>query len=333
MTRTSLGRVLALVLVLGSVSALRADVKTEEKNLVTFSGALGRLVNLFGGKAAKEGVVSAVAVAGDRKMTLSDTGGQIVDLREEKVYDLDVRRKTYTVTTFAELRKRMQEAQAKAEREAQQSREPAEKDKNAKEMEVDFSVKNTGQTRTINGFDTRQMIVTVTVREKGKTLEQSGGLVLTADSWLTRTVPALKEIADFDARYASRLQGPMAGMSADQMATALAMYPGLKEAFAKYQGERVDGTPILTIVTIESVRSPEQAQQQSTADNSPQPSSIGGMLGGFGKRLAKKPETKEGDQASDSNRATFMTTNHEVLKISTSVAAADVAIPVGFKER
>ena len=107
MTRRTLSRALVLVLVLGWTPALRADVKTEEKNLVTFSGALGRLINLFGGKAAKEGVVSTVALAGDRKMTLSDTTGQIIDLKEEKVYDLDVRRKTYTVTTFAELRKQM----------------------------------------------------------------------------------------------------------------------------------------------------------------------------------------------------------------------------------
>ena len=333
MTRTSFGRALALVLVLGSVSALRADVRTEEKNLVTFSGALGRLVNLFGGKAAKEGVVSTVAVAGDRRMTISDATGQIVDLKEEKVYDLDVRRKTYSVTTFAELRKRMEEAQAKAERSAQQSKEPAERDKNAKEMEVDFDIKNTGQTKTINGFETRQMIVTVTVREKGKTLEQNGGLVLTADSWVTQTVPALKEITDFDVRYAAKLQGPMAAVSAEQMATALAMYPGLKEAFAKYQGERVEGTPILTIVTIESVRSPEEAQKEAAAGKSEQPASIGGMLGGFGKRFAQKKDTNEAAQGPNSNRTTFMTTNHEVLKITTGLAAADVAMPPGFRER
>src|SRR5690242_6666206 len=90
----------ALALALSSV--LHADVKKEEKNLVTFSGMLGRMANLFGGKAAKEGVISTVAVSGDRKMTANDTHGQIVDLKEQKVYDLDMRRKTYTVTTFEE---------------------------------------------------------------------------------------------------------------------------------------------------------------------------------------------------------------------------------------
>ena len=61
-------------------------------------------------------------------------------------------------------------------------------------MEIDFDVKSTGQTKTINGFDTREVIITVTAREKGKKLEDSGGVVMTVDNWLTKSQPALKEI-------------------------------------------------------------------------------------------------------------------------------------------
>ena len=46
-------------------------------------------------------------------------------------------------------------------------------------MEIDFDVKNTGEKKTINGFDTHEVVMTITVREKGKTLEQSGGMVVT----------------------------------------------------------------------------------------------------------------------------------------------------------
>ena len=55
--------------------------------------------------------MSTVAVKGNRKATLNDTTGQIIDLGEEKVYELDMKKKTYKVTTFAELRRRMEEAQ------------------------------------------------------------------------------------------------------------------------------------------------------------------------------------------------------------------------------
>src|SRR5947199_7795754 len=109
---------IALTLALASIPVLHADVKTEEKSLVTLGGMLGRMMNLFGGKAAKEGVISTVAVSGDRKMDANDTRGQIVDLKEEKIYDLDIRKKTYTVTTFDELRRKMDEMQAKAKQDA-----------------------------------------------------------------------------------------------------------------------------------------------------------------------------------------------------------------------
>jgi hypothetical protein len=50
------------------------------------------MVNIFGGRAAREGVATTVAVKGDRKASLGDATGQIVDLAEEKLYDLEMRK-------------------------------------------------------------------------------------------------------------------------------------------------------------------------------------------------------------------------------------------------
>ncbi|MEQ1833315.1 MAG: hypothetical protein ABL977_09700, partial [Candidatus Eisenbacteria bacterium] len=108
MTRRYVGATLAFSLCLTSPAF--ADVKSQDKTLVKFEGALGRVMNFFGGKAAKEGVKTTVAVQGDRKATFGENDGTIVDLREEKVYDLDMKKKSYTVVTFAEMRRRMEEA-------------------------------------------------------------------------------------------------------------------------------------------------------------------------------------------------------------------------------
>ena len=86
--------------------SLRADVRSDQKTKVEFGGMLGRMFNLFGGKSAHDGTTSTVAVKGTRKASLNETTGQIVDLAEEKVYDLDMKKKSYRVTTFAELRRR-----------------------------------------------------------------------------------------------------------------------------------------------------------------------------------------------------------------------------------
>jgi len=314
------------------ISVLHADVKTEEKSLVTFGGTLGRLVNIFGGKAAKEGIVSTVAVAGDRKMSTNDTRGTIIDLKEEKIYDLDMRRKTYTVTTFDELRRKMQamEDQARSDA-AKESKEEPPPQNQGKQYDVDFDVKNTGQTKTINGFDSREVIATVTVREKGKKLEDSGGVEMTVDNWLTRTQPALKEIWDFEARYYQKLEGPNAQIDAKQLATAMAMLPGLKEAFARYSKASLDGTAIQSTTTVDGVKSAEemkqsQANSQAGSDQGV-PTSVGGAIGGFMRRRAQANAEKNAANP----RATVMTITNEVLKISTSLAAADVALPAGFK--
>src|SRR5476651_556703 len=127
----------------------------------------------------------------------------------------------------------MEEAQKKADenarKEAGNDKPAATTDPNAKQMEVDFDVKNTGAKKTINGFDTHQTIVTVTVREKGKTVEQGGGMVMTADLWLAPKIAAMKEIADFDARYAQKVYGTaIIGVTPEQMGAAMALYPMMK---------------------------------------------------------------------------------------------------------
>jgi len=337
MTRTRVA--LALSVVLACSGSIAADVRTDQKGQVKFEGMLGTIVNIFGGKGAREGVKTAVAVKGDRKASITDSTSQIIDLKEEKIYELDLKKKSYKVITFEELRRQMEEARKRAEEEARKqqasaakTQEPEKKDPNAKEMEIDFDVKDTGQKKTINGFDTHEVVMTVTVREKGKTLEQSGGLVLTSDSWLGPEIAAMKEIIDFNIRYAKALAGPMVeGVSAEQMATALAMYPGLKDGMAKMRAENVNlkGTPILTTVTVDAVKSAEQVaadakNASSSSSSSSTPTSVSGAIGGLMRRSQPKPEAPK-------TRATFLTITDEIMKVATDVPASDVSVPDSFK--
>lgn len=320
---------------------IHADVRAEQKTKVQLGGAIGKVVNMFGGKAARDGITSTVSVKGDRKATINDTTGQIIDLAEEKVYDLDLKKKSYKVTTFAELRKRMEDAQKRAAAEAgkeQPESKPAQKDPNAKEYDVDFTVKNTGVTKAINGFDTHETVVTITVREKGKTIEQSGGVIMTTDMWLANKVAAMAELQQFDLKYAQKLFGPMVtGASPQDMATAMAMYPQMKPALDKMkaEGSKIEGTPILTTTTMDAVQSAEQAAQATqSGGGSSAPPSIGGLLGGFGKKMAKKDDSKKDDAAAPAKpgTTTFLTSTLEMLKLTTDVTADAVAVPAGFKE-
>ena len=325
------------LLAIAATASVSADVRTDQRVKFQLGGALGKLVNMFGGKGARDGVTSVVAVKGDRKATMSDLAGQIIDLAEEKIYDLDLKKKTYKVTTFAELRQQMEDAKREAEKnareQASESPSPADKDPNAKEYEVDFEIKNTAETRTINGFNTTKSVVTVTVREKGKTLDQSGGLVMATDMWLTPNAPSTKELTDFDLRYAQKLYGPVvAGASAQDMAMAMAMYPQMKPALDKMRAEggKLSGTAILTEARVDSVP-PGTANQTAAAPpppEEPKKRGLGGMLGG----LKKMAESAEKSNGSKPERAVIMTTSIEMLKLTTDVEAAKVALPAGFTQ-
>jgi hypothetical protein len=316
----------ALSLVALSAGVAQAEVKTRDRTVVKFEGMLGRMVGMFGGKAARDGVEARNAVKGDRKSTMTDTTGRIVDLREEKVYELDLKKKTYTVATFAELRQQLKDAQEKAARDA---REQAGKDKGtdkaeqkdkAPEVEVDFDVKETGQKKAIAGYDAREVVMTITVREKGKTLEDNGGLVVTSNLWLGPDIPALKELAEFELRYWKAIAPETSGVSAEQLAAVMAMYPMVKQGMDRLNKEKatLHGTPLSTITTFEAVKTKDQMAKDSES------SSGGGIGGMLARKMMKKGEDKP--------RVTIFTATTETLEVATTVAPADLEIPAGFKQ-
>jgi hypothetical protein len=319
----------ALVLTLAVALAapvVHADVRTREKTTFSLSGVMGGLVRFFGGSAARDGVTSTVAVKGSRKSQMTDSNGRIVDLTEQKVYEIDVKKKEYRVITFAQLREQFEKAKADAEKRAAEMK-PEEKEQieeAGKQLEFDADVKETGQRKTLAGHDTREVILTVTAREQGKTLEQGGGFVLTSAMWLAPRIPALDELAQFELKFVKAVYGEAFAADMQQMATMIAMYPSFKAMSSRMQAEsgKLQGTSLASTTTFETVRSEEQLKAAS------QPSAGGG--GGLGGMLGRRIM---GNRNQPQPRSTVLTTTHEMLSVDTTVSDADVAVPAGFKEK
>jgi hypothetical protein len=330
----------AVVLCAALVSpVLRADVKTREHTSFSLEGMLGGVVRVFGGKAAKEGITSTVAVKGNRKSRIDDLGGQIVDLGEEKVYTLDVKRKEYKVQTFAEIRAEWEKQKADAEKQMKNMK-PEEKQQAedaGKQMEVELKVEQTGQKKTIAGYDTHEAIMTVTTHEKGKTLEEAGGFVMTSDMWLAPKIAALDELVQFELKYVRAVYGEAFVADMQQMASMMAMYPSFKTMASQMQseGRKLQGTPVSTTMTFETVAGAAQTKEaeKSQKDQKDQQDSSGG--GGLGGMLGRKLMSGRGGDKSSANqtpgRTKIMTSTQEMLSVETSVSAADVALPDGFK--
>src|SRR3990172_9759117 len=75
-----------VVVVAAGVGLARADVKVQEKSQLKFEGAMGTLQRMMGKSDASP---TTVAVRGDRKLTLGESSAEIIDLKEERIYQLD----------------------------------------------------------------------------------------------------------------------------------------------------------------------------------------------------------------------------------------------------
>ena len=342
-------RILVIAAFVVAALSAAAAVKTEEKTQMKFGGAMGKMVGMFGGgKTSNEGITELTAVKGNRKLTRRDNTGQIIDLDEEKVYDIDFKGKSYRVTTFEQLRQQVREAQEKMQKEmAKMKGNPAATEAPPEnQMEFDFSVKESGQTKTILGYDAKEVIVTLGIHEKGKTLEDAGGMVTTSHVWLTPHIAALKEIEEFDIKYFQKLASAMDLAQMQQMMGAMAANPYLKSAMERMREEmsKLTGSRLLTTSSFEMVASKEQMAQQAAEQQEEQSSMdipvggdkksvVGGFLGGLAKKAVQKKAEAEPDPNATPGRTSVMNTTTELLKISPDVADAEMAIPTGFKEK
>lgn len=339
---TALRRSTTAALVTALLPALappaRAGVKTEEKTRVELGGPLGGVLKLFGGKGAKEGVVTRTAVFGARRLVAGPEAGQIVDLAEGAIYELDLKKKTYTVTTFAELRQRFEEQKAKAEAEAAKAQAKADKqqqpaaDPQAKEFEVDFQASSTAERRQVAGREARLVVLRATVHEKGRSVQQAGGLMFRNDLWLVPKLEELQELEAWNRRYALKMAevygAPASTIAVDQMAKLYGLYPGAQKAMEKMRAEldKVDleGTTVAATLTATAIKS---AEQVAAAENESMKADSG--VGGF---LAKQMFKKAAGDPADP-RTTLITSSHELLSVSTGATEADVALPAGFKKK
>ena len=158
-------------------------------------------------------------------------------------------------------------------------------------------------------------------------------MIATTDMWLAPKIAAMKEITDFDVRYAQKLYGGVrrrvrrADGGGDGDVSDDEAGDGPDDA---PKGAKLDGTAILTTVTMDAVKS-------GGADGRTGEGRTGtGEAGTRAWRPAWRasPRRLRPKPAADANsaRTTFMTSTNEVLKVATDVTAADVAIPAGFKE-
>jgi len=250
-----------------------------------------------------EPINSNIAVKGNRMLHKDANSAQIIDLDAETITRINFEAKTYSVITFEQMKKALEDASRKL----QEHRKDGQAD-----MQFDVSLKDTGAKKVIAGLDAHQMILTLKMKATDEKSGARGGMDVVTDMWIAPQVPGYAEVRAFQKKMAEKLNWSPGGnpMMAGRPDMAKAMAEMYKE------GSKMDGMPVYEVVRMGGAMegmegAAQQGQPQSQPQSQPQaepehtssvPTSIGGALGGalggrFGLGRKKKPQQDDSQQA------------------------------------
>jgi hypothetical protein len=295
-TRALLGGAIAAIL----ATTAQADVTIEERMSISGAGLM-QMANMNG--------TTTTRISGQRARTDSNLrfesglmrtfargageSTEIVRLDQDKMYSVDNRKKTYTETTFAEQRARLEQATNQMrDAQAQQRRASSGVDDSQCEWsEPKADVQRSGEKATIAGFQAERVTVTATQSCKLKDSGQVCDFGLVLDQWLAPDFKASAEAQAYQRAYAEKL-GLGAAASRDFAERAESMF-GAYEGLWKQIGTKmrdVNGYPVRLSFAL-GVGGPQcqNAQQAQASGGQQSPPNIGGALGGaLGGLLGKK---------------------------------------------
>jgi hypothetical protein len=313
--RKNVRRVIAVALLAAPLGCF-ADSSYQHSSQITGGQLINSIKNIpFMSKQMKsltDPTTETTMVHGNQKAIVGKDYAEIWDLDKETITHVDNAKKTYSVMTFADMRKVIEEMPARmAQMQAQLQQQQAQAQKQqqgtavAPNLQFKFTtdVKDTGLTKMIDSYSAKQQILTMKMIV---TDTNNPGTNITYDFtdeiWTTPTLPAeMKDAQDFDVRFGKKLMqgtevkdlmGNMASMRNGSQSAMMQMFgakPGAADAFAQMEKElaKITGTRLVEITRMGGSGTGIDTQQGS-AGNGP---------------------TANGSQGSNNNSANNSTTN------------------------
>jgi hypothetical protein len=324
-----------------TTATLFADFSYQQESKIT-GGAMASMMNAAGAFSSRvrEPMISTVIVKGHRTANLNANSAQIIDIDKETITSINYAKKTYSVMTFEQMKKMMQDM---AQRTGQKTGD----------ANVNFkaSVRETGQSKVVSGLNTKETILTLTMEGTDPKSGQEGNMVITSDIWLAPDIPGYGEVRELHRVMAAKV-GWSPGESFGSMMGGSGMMKGMAEASKEMA--KLHGIPVVQVMTMSGGASgmapvsPGGAQPGNTSQTSDPNSqsaaaqALGtlsrlGGLGGLGRRkkdadaASQPPSSSSGASASSSGALMEITTESSRFS-SAPVDASKFDIPSGFQQ-
>jgi hypothetical protein len=231
----------------------------------------------------------------------------ILDFDAQTVTNVSNTRKTYTVMKFDELTGKMGQSGA----------------------EITVDVKETGQRKNVNGFDAREVILSMDM-DSPQARQAGMKMRMEMDMWISPDVPGASEVRAFYQKNGDRF--PWAAMAGSGRGDQ-GMQKGVAELQRKMAG--MNGVPVLQVMRMKTVGNDAQMQQaqQSMTKACAQLEALkakGGQQATMAEQMLQRMNCKGSGSAGGGTlfEATIESSNFSTAAVPDST----FAIPQGFKQ-
>ncbi len=311
------------------------DVKYTQTSVTKFHGGMSMLMKMAGASGPQ---TSTIMISGNKQRSDTEKNSHIIDLDREVMITVDHKKKEYTEMTFAEFRAMMDKMKnAMAGMKPQTEEKP---DAPKVEWKFDVKVDKTGEKQTINGYACEKVIVTLKAVGETKADATSGegggqgGMMVTSTQWMTPKVDGWEESMAFWKTFAEKSGFMGEGGAAASMESLMGSNPQLAAAFKRLmeEGRKLNGVAVKTESVFESWGAPAapQGMEGQPKEEKP-PSSMGGLLGGLGRKIAKKPES--GGTSESDRKPLFESSSTLESASNASLDAGLFAAPANYKNK
>ena len=294
--------------------------KKREDNLRKFTSALGGAWQRFKGE---------------------DKGSMDIDIFDvpaNKHWNVDPQKKVYNVDPIYDPNQPSKAPPEGGTTRQQQRQE--QQDKDEKVTKNEFTVKDTGKTQTINGFDTHEYLITWDYETQNTKSGETSKNLMTTDTWTStdsRLVKAREAEVAYEKAYAALMHMPAPATSTDGSGYGLSNGSieidgqDMKSAVEKLR--TIKGLPVSTDIRWEVGGADKDGKPTNDADaGKDSGKSLDSALGSlFGSKPDDSSKNKDKDQGTP-GMTTIFSSHVEVKAVDTSaVDASQFQVPDGYK--
>jgi hypothetical protein len=241
---------------------------------------------------------------------------EIVDLDQRRIISIDNQKRTYSITTFDQMKAAL--TQARDNVRSQNASQPQSQEQAKVQVTPKVDVTQTGKTATILNLPASevQMRIDMEVQSTDPSSQgQPASMWVKSNSWITPNIPGYEELTAFYQRMGKEMAwvpGAVTGGNPQmsqgmaqlrQNAAALKGFPLVQYVSMGMAATGQTATQGGQAQQAQTTSTPSQSSSQVTSPSDAIAKSIGGMLGGFGRKKKQQQDqsTQGGSPGADTS--------------------------------